>query len=195
MLNLEFNEFYRNWRAKADEYQGNDIRSAFDRFFTLFVTYNRLYAEATFELARQPGSGVTLDPKRSFPDGKAARLYVGKYLGREHLIDVLEGDQRCAEAIQAIATFLEQGRFFIKLHMIHGTRQPDKDRELLNKFRSRSKSQRAEAVLDFLYSVRINLFHGHKAFRPVQMGVMRPANVLLTRIVDILHERLNQLNR
>ncbi len=123
----------------------------------------------------------------------AARVYVGRYLGSEHLIDMLEGEPSCAEAIQAIVTFLEQERFFIKLHMIDGTRQPGKDRELLGKFRSRSKSQRAEAVLDFLYSVRINLFHGHKAFRPVQIEVMRPANVLLTRIVDILHERLNQL--
>jgi hypothetical protein len=193
MLNLEFSDFYRDWRHKADEYQGNDIRSAFDRFFTLFVIYNRLYAQATFELVQQPGSGVTLDQKKSFPDGKAAKVYVGKYLGNAQLIDSLEGDQPCAEAIQAIMTFLEEQRFFIKLHMIYGTHQPEKDLELLRKFRSRGKNQRAEAVLDFLYSVRINLFHGHKAFEPVQMGVITPANILLARIVDMLFERLNRL--
>jgi hypothetical protein len=192
MLNREFNDFYHNWRAKADELDGVDVRSAFDRFFTLFVIYNRLYAEATFELARQPGSGVVV-PNGSFPDGKAARKYVGQYLNNEHLIDTVENEVPCAEAIQAIVAFLEQGRFFIKLHRVNGTRQPDQDRELLTKLRSNSKDDRAEAVLDFLYSVRCNLFHGHKSFEGIQIEVMRPANTLLLRVIEILFERLNRL--
>jgi hypothetical protein len=42
-------------------------------------------------------------------------------------------------------------------------------------------------VLDFLYSVRIKLFHGHKAFLPVQMEVIGPANVPMVRLVDVPH--------
>jgi hypothetical protein len=192
MLSREFHTFYNRWRAKANHYHGGDIRAAFDRFFTLYVIYNRLYAEATFELDRQPGSGVSLAQKRSFPDGPAARIYVGKYLGSAYLIDNLEGDPSCAEAINGIVAFLEERRFFIKLHRITGARQPDEDLELLRKFRSRGKIQRAEAVLDYIYSVRCNLFHGHKAFEGVQVEVLRTANVLMLRIIDILFERLDQ---
>jgi hypothetical protein len=191
VLNREFQDFVNNWREKAATY-GHNLRGEFDRFFTLFVIYNRLYAEATFELVRQPGSGVTLDPNRSFPDGRAARVYVGQYLGSANVIDVMEGDPVCANAIQSIITFLDEGRFFIKLHRVNGTRQPAEDQKLLRKLRSHSKNQRAEAVLDFVYSVRCNLFHGHKSFRSVQLEVMRPANALLVALIEMLFERLNQ---
>jgi hypothetical protein len=190
MLNKEFHEFFHVWREKAASH-GHDLRGEFDRFFTLFVIYNRLYAEATFELARRPGSGVRLGANKLFPDGKAARVYVGQYLGNEHLIDVVEGDAGCADAIQSIITFLDEGRFFIKLHRVNGTRQVAEDQELSRKFRSHSKNQRAEAVLDFVYSVRCNLFHGHKSFKAIQLQVIRPANALLLALIEMLFERLN----
>ena len=190
MLNQEFREFVHIWREKAARH-GHNLRGEFDRFFTLFVIYNRLYAEATFELARRPGSGVTLGANNAFPDGRAARVYVGQYLGNEHLIEVMEGDAVCADAIQNIITFLDQGRFFIKLHRVYGTRQEAEDQRLLSKFRSQSKNQRAEAVLDFVYSVRCNLFHGHKSFKAIQLKVIRPANALLLALIKMLFERLN----
>lgn len=111
---------------------------------------------------------------------------------RELLVDTSEADQNCVTAIQTVISFLDQHRFFIKLHRVDGTRQPHEDRELLRKFRSRSKNLRAEAVLDFLYSVRINLFHGHKTFEQVQLEVMRPANVLLLQIVEMLFAQLDR---
>jgi len=194
MLNPEFHDFYNRWRAKANDYQGEDIHTAFDRFFTLFVIYNRLYAEATFDLVRN--NQEHLDPRRSFPDGTAAKRYVGKYLGKANLIHSLEEDRPCAEAIQAVMRLLAgpvDGRqFAIVLHKIDGSPQRGEDQRLLQKFSSRSDDVRAEAVLEFLYAVRVNLFHGHKTFHPVQLVVMKPANVLLLRTIDILFERLNR---
>lgn len=195
MLSPEFRDFYDNWRRKAGEYVGDDdIRAAFDRFFTLWVIYNRLYAEATFHRART--GHLNLANRRSFPDAEAAKIYVRQYLGAANMIGLLEGDPTCTEAIQAVIRLLEgpvNGRqFAIKLHMLDGSHQRDEDVNLLRKFRSRSRDERAAAVLEFLYAVRVNLFHGHKSFRPIQMEVMRPANVLLVRIVDILFERLNR---
>src|SRR5687768_10989688 len=99
MLNPEFHDFYNRWRAKANDYQGEDIHTAFDRFFTLFVTCNRLYAVATFALVRN--NQGHLDPRRSFADGTADKRYVGKYLGKANRIHSLEEDRPGAEAIQA----------------------------------------------------------------------------------------------
>jgi hypothetical protein len=63
-LSAEVITFVQNWRAKAETYADDEIRGAFDRFFTLYVTFNRLYAEATFRLARRG----QLKLKQRFPD-------------------------------------------------------------------------------------------------------------------------------
>src|SRR5262249_16400670 len=175
MLSAEFIDFYHSWQSKAAAYSDEDLRSAFDKLFTLFVVYNRLYAAATLELAHRPESGVVLRGP-SFPDGKAARQYVALYLTPESLIDAIEADVHCVDAIKEIIAFLEHGRFFIKLHRVHGTRQPSEDRTLLLQFRSDSKEERAKAILEFVYSVRCNLFHGQKSFEVIQLDVIGPAN-------------------
>jgi hypothetical protein len=71
MLSPEFHRFHADWLAKADQYTGADLQSAFDRFFTLFVIYNRLYAEATFQLARE--GKLNLARKTAFPDRAVLR--------------------------------------------------------------------------------------------------------------------------
>ena len=79
VLSNEFQEFYRTWMTKAAEYGTEELRDCFDKFFTLFVVYNRLYAEVTFTLVRKrriprierdinnPGT-----MRRIFPDRMAA---------------------------------------------------------------------------------------------------------------------------
>lgn len=194
MLSSEFNAFYVNWRAKADQYNGDDLQSAFDRFFTLFVIYNRLYAEATFQLARE--GRVNLATRKSFPDGKAATDYVMQLLGSSNVIQLFKADQNCNDAIQSIISLVSaptaDGRqFAIKLDMINGLPQREADLELLRRFNSNSHNDYGIAVLEFLYAIRCNLFHGHKGFDPVQLEIIRPANTLLLRIVEILFHHLN----
>ena len=72
MLSLEFQEFFQKWIEKADQYGTAEIRELFDKFFTLYVLYNRIYAEATFEHARN--GGIDLTHQRFFPDSKAATV-------------------------------------------------------------------------------------------------------------------------
>lgn len=198
MLNTEFHRFYRHWSEKANDYSdlNSDHGAAFDRFFALFIIYNRLYAQATFELAQQGRPGVAIK-NDWFPDGKAAKEYVHEYLGRENMIDLIEADEPSREAIQSVISFLDAHppfgpRFGIKLDMIYGLPCRGRDLELLRKLRSARRHERGAAVLDFLYSVRCNLFHGHKDFEPVQVDVMGPANTLLSRMIEILFDRLNR---
>ncbi len=194
MLSQEFHNFYNRWRSKANHYRGQDIRAAFDRFFTLFVIYNRLYGEATFELARR--NLINLNRRTSFPDAQAAKEYVRQYLGGPNMMQLLDANPDCVEAIQAVIGLLDgpvQGRqFAIKLNMIDGSPQRDEDLKLLRMFRSASPNERAKGILHFLYAVRCNLFHGHKGFDRVQIEVMRPATVLLLQMIEILFEHLNR---
>ena len=53
-LSSNFVQFIRGWTTKAESIRlhDHDLASYFDKFFTLFVIYNRLYTEATFTLWR-----------------------------------------------------------------------------------------------------------------------------------------------
>lgn len=193
MLSSEYNEFYNAWIAKAAEYQGYDLRNAVDLFFTLFVIYNRLYVEATFQLVRE--GRIKLAKNKPIPDRKAATDYVMQFLDCNRAIDKFIDDPKSAAAIQAIITLLSDQtpgpRFAVKLD-IYGQSQPDKDMELLCKLRSRNSNERGKAVLEFLYAVRCNLFHGQKDFVSVQLEIMCPACILLRHTTQILFDGLNE---
>jgi hypothetical protein len=107
-----------------------------------------------------------------------------------HYLDKLETNTDAREAIENIKQLIENGTFHIKLDMVTGASQPDKDKDLLKRLRSRGKDQRAEAILDFLYSIRCNMFHGQKSFHEVQIQLLIPACAILRSTAEILFEKL-----
>lgn len=189
-LSPEFEEFYQSWLQKADEYSSNEIKECFDKFFTLFVIYNQLYAEATFVLARK--NLINISSRTSFPDSTAAKTYVLQYVKSNFLIQNLENDNDVLSAIQTIKNLISHERFHIKLDMVTGNGQREKDLELLKSLNSNSKNKRAQAILDFLYSIRCNMFHAHKGFHRVQLDLLRPSIVILGKIIALLHNKLSQ---
>ncbi len=166
--------FCRNWRVKAQAYPVEEVAGAFDQFFTLYVAFNRLYAEATFRLARRGQLALTLRDR--FPDSKAAQEYVLQFCGARALTRSWEGNPDIVEALRQIAEHLRQGTFALKLDMMTGERMPEADRELLAALESRGKGRRAKAALEVLYAIRCNMFHGHKGFEPIQARTSEARN-------------------
>ena len=189
VLSPEFNQFYQSWLEKAERYYGYDLRDYFDKFFTLYILYNRLYAEASFVLARS--GRIDLSKRTSFPDSKAAKEYVLQFLGSEKLLSVLEGDPESNGAMETIVSLIEEERFHIKLDMVYGRPQKDKDLELLKSLRSRSSNKRARAVLDTIYPIRCNMFHSQKGFHRVQIEILRPVTLILRKVVELLYRELS----
>ncbi len=187
-LSPELATFCQNWRAKAETYSSENIRDAFDRFFTLYVAFNRLYAEATFRLARR--GQVRLRDR--FPDSHGAREYVLQFCGAGALTRTWEDNQETGAALRQIADHLRQRRFALKLDMVTGERRPEADRELLMALESRSRNRRAKAGLEVLYAIRCNMFHGHKSFDPIQVELLGPAIVLLDSTINVLHQTLDR---
>ena len=167
-----------------------DSHGCFDKFFTLYVVFNRLYAEATFRLARR--GSVTL--KDRFPDAQAAQDYVLQYCGAVKLIEAWQNDQLTACALAEIVVHIRKGQFALKLNMVTGTQQPEADRRLLNAMQSQDRNRRAKAYLEALYSIRCNMFHGHKGFAPIQVELLRPALVLLETTIGVLRQALLEQN-
>ena len=87
-LNPEFSKFVTDWLTKANKIQLSSTATYFDKFFTLYVAYNRLYAEATFTLNRNDRSKW-----KSFPDHKAATDYILQFMGAENFISEIKKDE------------------------------------------------------------------------------------------------------
>lgn len=74
--------------------------------------------------------------------------------------------------------------------MPYGNRQPDRDQKLLKGLKSRGIKKRIHAILDLIYSVRCNMFHGNKRFDEVQMNLLIPVTLLQRKVIEILYRKL-----
>jgi hypothetical protein len=190
MLDPEFSHFCESWQQKARTYSGETVEDHFDKFFTLYVVYNRAYAEATFWLARN--GQINISRRTSFPDSEAATSYVLKFVSATRFLTAIEGPEQCRNAIAEICRFIDEAQFAIKLDMVYGQPQRDKDLKLAQDLRAASANTRAHAVLEFIYAIRCNTFHGHKRFQPVQVDVLRPTIILLEKAIETVLEVLNE---
>lgn len=100
-------------------------------------------------------------------------------------------DQRLSAHVQLIENLIETEQFYIKLSVPNGDSQVDQDQKLLANLRSDDSEEKFLAVLDTIYTIRCNLFHGNKAFQPVQVTLLRPTVVILGHIIQALRTALS----
>ena len=182
MLSPELERFYNEWLQKADHYTDDSIESCYDKFFTLFVVFNRLYAEATFVLARR--GQISIQGNRPLPDRKGATEYTLLFIGQSGFDSMYETE--LSHQVSALCSLIDNEQFYIKLSSPNGDRQRAKDEALLMGLRAKGKT-RALAILDAVYSIRCNLFHGHKAFQEVQVALLQPTIRILHALIGALY--------
>ena len=182
------NRFYNTWLANADSYKGTTVNDYYNKAYSLFTLYNRLYGEATFTLARE--GHITLQDNRPFPDSKGAKQYAPQFIGYDELLQILTENVECNNSISSLITLIENGTFYIKLSMPHGKRQLHKDQVLLKELKSNGAKTKVSAILDLIYSVRCNMVHGNKGFDPIQVQLLNPVTIILRKIIETLFEKL-----
>jgi hypothetical protein len=127
------------------------VEGCYDKFFTLFVVFNRLYAEATFELARQ--GQISISPNRSLPDRKGATEYTFAFIGQTAFDHFFK--EHLTAPVDALAMLIEQERFYIKLSSPNGDPQRVKDLLLLSALRLRGLLGRLLFWISCILSVAI----------------------------------------
>lgn len=200
MISTELYNFYERWLRKAEEYQSDNLQDCFDRFFTLFVAYNRLYAELALSCARQGAWRWNY-----ISDGLAAKSNVQLYLGNKYILRNLEDDGDCTSALSSVIDLLDRKAFKIKLDGLYRARRfftrksegsPGERREadsiLLEDLRSDKTERKVHAVLDLIYSIRCNMFHGQKGYEDEQIKILVPVTILLRKIMVLLYEKMSQ---
>ena len=197
-LNPEFKSLCKRWQEKAQNYDIEDIHQLFDKFFSLYVAYNALYTETTAYLHRKAISEGKEEYKLdddNFPDKNAATKYVLDLLKSRVLMQSLENTIATKEAIDQLKVLISNRNslyFSICLDPVFGEPQEDKDEELISMLNSSSADERARAILQIIYQVRCNMFHGRKSVNPVQKQLLIPLTVLLEKIIGKLYQTLEE---
>lgn len=164
--------FCWRWLAKAQQYDLSSLDGAFDRFFSLFVVHNRLYSHMARVLG-QPAGG----------DRKSATRLFARAVGHEVLRTALTEDEGQSD-IQRLGQLIDpDGPFY--LISTKGTDEPDADRnrDLRRRLECNEAKTKVEAVLEYLYLIRCNMFHGEKDFDNSQLAIIQPATRVLERVV------------
>lgn len=168
--------FCERWLGKAALCNPNRLDGAFDKFFTLFVAFNRLYlhtAQIAGQHARQSDPGDRAMATQLFPQAIGHEILWQKLVKGRGIADV----QTLAELIGP------NGPFFVTFSAHRDTPEPEKDADLRRRLLDVSPRIAVEAVLEYLYGVRCNMFHGRKGFQPRQLELLRPCLRCLERIV------------
>ncbi len=188
MLNQEISKFCTEWLNKSHEIDDTKLSGLFDKFFTLYVVYNRLYVETTFRMANN--GQINLNNRNTFPDDKAAKVYVIQYLTGNKINEEFQADQECVTAIESLKIIIQENKLNIKLHQITGIPDRGKDLELLEKLESNKIDTKIRGITEYIYSIRCNIFHAQKGYHNQQKIVLRPINILLEKLIKILFEKL-----
>ena len=165
-------DFCDRWIAKAYESDDRLVYGAFDKYFTLYVCFNRLYNQI----------GETAG-RRETDDSKLATSVFADVVGRDVIwatLGTLDGDRDLC----CVSDLIGPGGQF-NIHFNRHTRQPDpaKDTALKHSLVAALPAQRVDATLSLLYQVRCNLVHGRKAVDIEQLQLLQPCTQSLRRVI------------
>lgn len=186
----ELEQFYERWNEKINSYVDNELNSIFDKFFSLFVIYNRLYNVVTVvlkesgELSNMRANGIIDKKPKIVRDNKAATICVAHYLNNEipTIITSLQDE------LDIFQTIINDEIFFIDMY--YGTPQRDKDLSLLKGLQSLEERKVFLSLLEILYNLRCNMFHGEKGLNYDQKMILKPAITSLLNINSVLMNKL-----
>jgi hypothetical protein len=182
----QLDEFYTRWRAKSDDYNSDELSDYFDKFFTLFVIYNRIYnvvvsilnEQGQLDVLRQQGK---IDKRKKEPDdNKAATICVAHFL-RDDLPAIVADNQNRIDEFKKI---IRERLFNIDLK--YGQPQRQKDLDLLTGLESNNNLTIVESLLKILYKIRCNVFHAEKGYNDEQRIILEPCNNCLQDLVEKL---------
>jgi len=165
--------FCRRWLEKASRCDDQTLDGAFDKFFSAFVAFNRLYSHVSVHSGR-----VIKGDRKQATDGFA------NVVGSQRLLTALAENGGAADLATLRELIRPDGPFYL---ISDGTTdQPDatRNRALHERLNDPSASTKVKAILEYLYLVRCNMFHGSKDFDNSQLQIIQPATRCLIRIVE-----------
>jgi hypothetical protein len=148
----------KRWISKANQNSDKTLNSEIDKFFSLFVSYNILYSLISDKNNGDRCSAVTVI-SNYIKDNNIPSF-------TQHHIDILKMIQPIRE------------------HDIFHIYNAKKDFKLIKNIDDKKDFE--ESVLDILYGIRCNMFHGEKELIEDQLLLLSPANKILNTLLSDL---------
>ena len=151
-------ESAQRWIDKAKSNSDKTLISEIDKFFSLYISYNILYS---------------LISNKKNGDKCSAVHVIAKYIRDNNIKSFANHNINILEMLKPI-------REHIIFHIYGETR----DFELIENIDNNIDLE--ESVLDILYGIRCNMFHGEKDLTENQLLLLSPANKILETLLDDL---------
>ncbi|OOE82801.1 hypothetical protein BZG72_07295 [Salinivibrio sp. PR6] len=179
--------FCTAWLRKAERIDTEPLEGVFDRFFTLWVVFNRLYEEAGRTLAhrghpiyrsfiKRRGPRVFAPPPDKISATKGITVFVGHHRLRAHI----QGDAEAMRGLEYIHDAIRNGMLY--LHENHETGEPDTEKDLV--LVDKAIGGCVKSTLTLIYQARCNLFHGQKAFTEAQRELLIGMSSILIQVIE-----------
>ena len=181
-MNQWLTDFYYNWTRKVQSIVGQDLSHIYDKYITSFVIYNNLYNQIPDRLV---ASGIAV-PNKIF-DSRAATDFVIQFIGADVILTEI-ANNNLDKDISTIIELIEHEAFYIKIN--RDGRQRNEDLKILADLKSNNPTRKAKGVLQVIYYVRCNIFHGHKDFQEYHRTLVEPLTRILSVLNPLLYNRL-----
>ena len=163
-MKQDFIDFCSRWIAKAQCYQTDDLSDCFDKFVTLYILFNSQYNYLTKEDDEDGG------------DRHKATIFIKQFIDCKKFCEI----GTVTVSLQAIIELIGDRVFYLK--------DEAKDSEIVSKMQSSDFEEKIEGILEMIYQVRCNLFHGDKSFVSNQKMILLPCIVILEKINEAVFE-------
>jgi len=174
---------YLRWLDKLNQYAENSLNRYYDEFFTVFVGYNILYVEASKILVSQ--GQAKLNKYGGINDSEGATTNIIKFLTADYLTSELLKATEVERNIDQLVTQLNGG-FYVRNH--------EWDKKRIDGVASKTGNRTGKAVLELIYGIRCNMFHGGKNFEADQKHILISSTIILRKVNELLFRRLEQGN-
>ena len=159
-----------------------DLRQVFDRFISLYVAYNAIYAEVQ-RMMLEDGR----IKKKDCGDRTTAVNHMANYLGHDQLADEI---RKHTVELEEIKSIIRSHDLILHSRGVDRLDRRNKDEALLKQIELAHTQSFSEAVLLAIYLTRCNLFHGEKGYADIQKRVLLPMSVILNAVIDLALSRL-----
>ena len=160
-------DFAERWQEKTNDYGTESLTDVFDHFFSAFVLYNFLYTQVS-EKEDYNFSG----------DAEQATKTIRKYLGAKTIFT----DSTIQENTQKIKSLISDEIFYI--------RDAVWDAHRIEKLNSLDEESWSKGLLEIIYKIRCNAFHGSKQFKENQKQILVPCICIVERINEMVIEKI-----
>lgn len=161
-------EFIQRWKRKGQRYSLDCLEHYFDRFFTAFVLYNFFYETI----------GSKLQPNWKKDQEKASKV-AKRFLGAGRIF----ADPVIRQNGDKIRSLIEAETFYI--------RDKTWDAHRIKMLTPTDPEQWVNGLLEIIYGIRCNMFHGQKEFDESQKAILDPCIAVIERLNELFIEKLH----